>query len=278
VKFLRAKAVEKDMESNLNLDSMYVAHGKRLENKRLSQYSVKGAFSRHFKLGSLKNPFKSFRGSNTPNLSRRWDHHSFTARHPLHTVVQTVPTFSVEKTGSHILEAAEIIEIWRWLPTRLQLLEFEIVYSTDIHGSRLMTLFDKIEFYHTTVIVVKTLNGDVFGAFCSQPWFNRMPGKALRPSYFGTGESFLFKLRPKIEKYEWIGKSKGGETQCDEELFQFADNKTLIVGSGGHGSGLQIDENIQFGSSSRCNTFQNEQLCDEQHFEIGILEVMSFMA
>jgi hypothetical protein len=160
----------------------------------------------------------------------------------------------------------------------------QLTYSTNIHGCRLMTLFDKIEYYQATLIVILTTTRAIFGAFGSQPWSHRLPtGRALRPAFFGNGESFLFELAPRVEKYEWVGKSLHGDTTAGQELFQYADKDKLIVGgcgSGGgtesSGMGLLIDSNLAYGRSCVCDTFKNKVLGNETDFEIAALEVLSF--
>lgn len=102
-------------------------------------------------------------------------HHSllhYHNHHPQSTI--NLPVFSLENTGSAILAAQQLGQLWRWLPARYQILELELVYSTNIHGCRLMTLMDKCEFYNATILVVQTTNNSIFGAFCSQPWSKRI--------------------------------------------------------------------------------------------------------
>jgi hypothetical protein len=189
-----------------------------------------------------------------------------------------VPVFSIENTGSSILESSEILQLWKWLPARKQILELETVYSTNIHGCRLMTLYDKTEYYESTIIIIKTGDNFVFGAYCPVPLSERLNKKKSHSigSFFGTGETFLFRLRPTMEKYEWVGIKLEGETDKTQELYMYADNKTFIIGSGGDGSGLEIDENLANGLTSRCNTFSNEPLFPQTAFEIQVLEVLSF--
>jgi hypothetical protein len=273
IKRLREEAVTNDLIANRSGDDVHATRmtrsGSTISNKKIM----------------WRNPFKnlkSYRGGS----GKKWERQVLSYRNHNHgsqnQKLANLPAFSVETIGSKILVPEEIVQIWRWLPTRWQILELETVYSTDIHGCRLMTLFDKTEYYQATIIIVKTVVGSVFGAFCSQPWSNRFSRnsattyKFAKPSFFGTGETFLFQLRPTFVKYEWVGKHIQGETDATQELFLYADNKTLVVGSGGEGNGLAIDENLQFGSTVKCNTFANEPLCSEGNFEIEVLEVFSF--
>jgi hypothetical protein len=144
-----------------------------------------------------------------------------------------------------------------------------------------MTLFDKIEYYQATLIIVLTTTRAIFGAFCSQPWSTRLPtGRMLRPAFFGNGESFLFELAPRIDKYEWVGKTLHGDTTASQELFQYADKDKLIVGGCGAdasaGMGLLVDSDLAYGRSGCSDTFRNKVLGNESDFEIAALEVLSF--
>ena len=148
-----------------------------------------------------------------------------------------------------------------------------------------MTLMDKCEFYAATILVIQTTNNSVFGAYCSQPWSKRIsPDRFQRVRFFGNGESFLFELSPRVMKWEWIGKKNGGQTQSNQELFQYADNEKIIVGGSGAATsstssglfGLTINSDLTYGRSEICDTFENEILGAEKEFEIAVLEVFSF--
>lgn len=192
----------------------------------------------------------------------------------------SLPWFSVETIGSSVLSPEQISALWRWLPSRYQILELQLTYSTNIHGCRLMTLFDKIEFYQSSVIVLKTTTNSVFGAFCSRPWSERAGGRSGRAQFFGNGETFLFELVPAVRKYEWVGKASKLETASTQELFMYADADKLIVGGGGleHAPGLLINSDLIYGRSAQCQTFNNQILGTETDFEIATLEVLTFKA
>jgi hypothetical protein len=207
--------------------------------------------------------------------------HSFYHHHHPQSNIN-LPAFSVENTGSCILVAEQIAQLWRWLPTRYQILELQLIYSTNIHGCRLMTLMDKIEYYSATIIVIQTTNNSIFGTYCSQPWSNRIsPDRLRKVMFFGSGETFLFELAPNIHKYEWIGKrtEQGGETHPGQELFQFANHEKLIVGgasSTNKGIGLLVNSDLTYGRTDVSDTFENQILGGQKDFEIAILEVFSF--
>ena len=204
--------------------------------------------------------------------------HSFYHHHPQSTL--NLPAFSVESIGSAVLTPPQIAQLWRWLPSRYQILDMQIIYSTNIHGCRFMTLFDKIEYYPSSIFVVKTLANAVFGAFCSQPWSERVnETKSRKASYFGNGETFLFELVPTVVKHDWIGKRCHGETLANQELFMFADNVNLKIGGSttpGKGPGLLINNCLTNGRTAVSDTFENPLLGGHEFFEIAVMEVFSF--
>ncbi|XP_044752749.1 GTPase-activating protein skywalker isoform X8 [Coccinella septempunctata] len=117
---------------------------------------------------------------------------------------------------------------------------------------------------------------DVFGAYCSSRWCerNQKDQRGNRQAYFGTGETFLFSLYPERAKYPWVG-IDADRVEHGAELFMAADTKMITIG-GGDGQAIWIDENIRFGKSDACSTFNNPPLCPGGDFEIRVLEVYGF--
>jgi len=42
------------------------------------------------------------------------------------------------------------------------------------------------------------------------------------------------------------------------------------------GQGIWLDENVRFGKTENCSTFNNPPLCKSRDFEIKVLEVYGF--
>ncbi|XP_074870877.1 TBC1 domain family member 24-like isoform X2 [Carettochelys insculpta] len=59
------------------------------------------------------------------------------------------------------------------------------------------------EGYEPTVLLLKTTLGEVCGAFLSSDWKERKKSGGST-SFFGTGECFVFSVRPEMERYEWV--------------------------------------------------------------------------
>lgn len=96
-----------------------------------------------------------------------------------------------------------------------------------------------------------------------------------RQAYFGTGETFLFSLFPERTKYPWVGIYGDKNLGHGCELFMAADSKMITIG-GGEGQAIWMDENIRYGKTDRCTTFNNPPLCPSGDFEIRVLEVYGF--
>jgi hypothetical protein len=56
----------------------------------------------------------------------------------------------------------------------------------------------------------------VFGGYASEPW-------AAHPNFFGTGECFLFTLKPQFNAYKW--------TKANN-LFMYAQRDGIAMGGG----------------------------------------------
>ena len=124
--------------------------------------------------------------------------------------------------------------------------------------------------------------------------------------YFGTGETFLFKFERErgsmLTKYEWVKKSLSDDEvdgtpkkkERAKELFMSADNSMVTVGGGWverfiniparwphhffprNGLAIYLDENLRYGQTERCDTFENEPLCSSRDFTINSIEVFGF--
>ena len=187
-----------------------------------------------------------------------------------------------------ILTTLQLITIWHWLPERMTTIDPTLVYSSEEHGISLSTFYTKSELYEPTILVVKTKTGEIFGAYCSTSWAERnaKDERGQRQAYFGTGETFLFKLSGRdgddegSVKYPWVnlkGTSNGEEklSKAEEhakELFMCGQFDMVAIGGGG-GNGIYIDSSMTFGKTEHCKTFDNPPLCEKGDFQIAIIEV-----
>ncbi|XP_018575683.1 TBC1 domain family member 24 isoform X1 [Anoplophora glabripennis] len=177
---------------------------------------------------------------------------------------------------SHTLTIRELLTLWSWLPVRITMYQPILLYTTEEHGCSLTTFYVRVEQHEPTLLMIKTCNNEVFGAYCSSRWGERniKDDRGNRQAYFGTGETFLFSLYPERAKYPWVG-MEGDKIQHGAELFMAADSKMITIG-GGEGQAIWMDENIRYGKTDKCATFNNPPLCPSGDFEIRVLEVYGF--
>ncbi|GJQ69830.1 hypothetical protein Trydic_g22381 [Trypoxylus dichotomus] len=178
---------------------------------------------------------------------------------------------------SHTLTIRELLTLWSWLPVRITMYQPILLYTTEEHGCSLTTFYVRVEQHEPTLLMIKTCNNEVFGAYCSSRWGERnlKDDRGNRQAYFGTGETFLFSLYPERAKYPWVGMEADRNVEHSAELFMAADAKMITIG-GGEGQAIWMDENIRFGKTDRCQTFNNPPLCPSGDFEIRVLEVYGF--
>ncbi|CAF0897661.1 unnamed protein product [Adineta ricciae] len=186
---------------------------------------------------------------------------------------QRIPQHLINVPTNSMLNQQQFVTLWNWLPVRLSLAQPMLVFTTNEHGFRLQTLLNKVDELDHSILIIKATNGEIFGAFCAGLWSDRH-----NRAYFGFGESFLFTLVPHETRYAWVGQNLDDTNrlnQAKREMFLFVDNEKLIIG-GGNGDGLSIDQSLCEGSTTHCDTFDNQPLCSQSYFSISILEMIAF--
>ena len=233
---------------------------------------------------------------------------SFTTDNRNRTVLSDIrgdiPDVSLLQDLSSILTYKQLVTIWQWLPDRITLAGNPcLAYSTDNDGFSLTTFYNKSEIYEPTVLVIKTVKGEIFGAYCSTSWRERnaVDEKGARQVYFGTGESFLFSFSlPSTGKTNLDASSEEGTVEhgtkfswvfedhskkCENltkverharELFLCGQHDMISIGGGG-GNGIYIDATLNHGKTDKCQTFDNPPLCKEKDFQIAAIEVFGLI-
>ncbi|XP_061700425.1 oxidation resistance protein 1 isoform X2 [Syngnathoides biaculeatus] len=165
----------------------------------------------------------------------------------------------VEK--SHILEASHVRELFKELPPKTVGHTWQLAYSTSLHGSSLRSLYRKVSATDSpALVVIKDSLDEVFGAFLSHPL-------RISEAFYGTGETFLFMLRPRFKCFRWTG---------ENSFFIKGDLDSFAIGGGSGHFGLWVDENLYQGRSSPCYTFNNCCLSETDDFRVMELEVWTF--
>uniref|UniRef100_A0A8C6Z4M7 TLDc domain-containing protein n=1 Tax=Nothoprocta perdicaria TaxID=30464 RepID=A0A8C6Z4M7_NOTPE len=94
-------------------------------------------------------------------------------------------------------------DIWSWIPERFALCQPLLLFTTLEHGCSLNRFYSHSEGHEPTLLLIKTTAKEVCGAFLSTDWSERRRG-GNKLSFFGTGECFVFRLQPEVERYEWV--------------------------------------------------------------------------
>ncbi|XP_008935966.1 PREDICTED: TBC1 domain family member 24-like, partial [Merops nubicus] len=219
-----------------------------------------------------------------------------------------------ENFKSEIVSVKEMRDIWSWIPERFALCQPLLLFTTLEHGCSLSRFYSHSEGHEPTLLLIKTTAKEVCGAFLSTDWSERRRG-GNKLSFFGTGECFVFRLQPEVERYEWViikhpelattasepeNHSSGGPSSLSssappepsDRLSPFlsarhfnlpsktasmfmAGSSECIIVGGGDGQALYLDADLNHGRTSHCNTFNNQPLCSES-FQISVLEVWGF--
>ncbi|XP_063286659.1 TBC1 domain family member 24 isoform X2 [Pelobates fuscus] len=217
-----------------------------------------------------------------------------------------------ENFKSEIVSVKEMRDIWSWIPERFALSQPLLLFTNSEHGNSLSRFYLHCEGHEPTLLLIKTSNKEVCGAFLSTDWAERRrSGNKL--SFFGTGECFVFRLQPEVERYEWViikhpelgmassslankdanstEETGNGTDPADRlspflatrhfnlpsktaSMFMAGSTECIIIG-GGDGQALYLDSDLNYGRTSHCNTFNNQPLCSET-FQISTIEVWAF--
>lgn len=166
----------------------------------------------------------------------------------------------------------------KWLPTSLRATKLDLIYSTELNGRSLASLYDKCGRYKNTITLVEVLTGGnestVVGMFATEPWT-----KNIAP--FGDGECFLFRASPDAKCFKWTPDLTFDlESNTVREQFMVATNDYMAMGANTDGThGLMLGQDLIIGESHRALGFENEPLqgIGQPAFSIGILEVYRFV-
>jgi hypothetical protein len=161
------------------------------------------------------------------------------------------PIPKLSRTSSFLTDQ-DWANIWSWVPARFRILDLELVFVSSEHGYRLGTLFEKSFDSEPLLLVIETTDGNIFGAYLSKSLRNRSSRK-----FFGTGETFIFNLRPTAQVYSW------NETY-ENQQFIYADENFLAIGCSSGKFGIWIDRDLNQVVSSPCETFRNPSFIENE--------------
>mmetsp|Transcript_41174 Transcript_41174/g.162514 ORF Transcript_41174/g.162514 Transcript_41174/m.162514 type:complete len:428 (-) Transcript_41174:540-1823(-) len=119
---------------------------------------------------------------------------------------------------SDILEPGVCAQLVRAIPARNRMGDWQLLYSTSLHGFSLQTFFALVGKCSPTLLAIRDSNDNVFGCYAASPWVS------TGHRYYGTGETFLFSAHPHFAVYKWTHANS---------FFQLSSLDNLAVGGGG---------------------------------------------
>lgn len=120
----------------------------------------------------------------------------------IHQKRQSVETVDFNNFTSSVVTSTGMRVIWAWIPERFALFSPIRLFNSAEHGRSLVSFYSHVEGHEPAVLIVKTMDEEVFGAFLSTDVIERRKHEAEGLKYFGTGECFVFTLRPNMERYQ----------------------------------------------------------------------------
>jgi hypothetical protein len=188
----------------------------------------------------------------------------------------SMPIIMIREFDTTTASHSEFAYLWSLIPSRLSDFQPERIYSSNIHGRRLRTLYDHVEYHEYCLIIIRNEQQEIFGGFCSGQLANRTKTR----TWFGTGESFLFTLKPERQVFKWVGyqASTKGSTKAYEDYFIYANDERIQMGGSKEplNIGLSIQQDLNEGSTRQCDTYASKPLSSIEHFQIMEIEVFGF--
>ncbi|CEF62674.1 MIP14691p [Strongyloides ratti] len=165
--------------------------------------------------------------------------------------------------------------LMRAIPERLQLETPILIFTLSEQGISFVNFWNKIDEAEQSLIIIKTMKGDIFGGYASSSWSERKDLKERqRSKFFGTGESFVFKVDENSKLpiiYDWVG-NHWDQSDDPPQMFMAAGDRFLILGSGNNTS-IEIRDELSKGVTYECSTFGSPPLVQERTFDIQEMEV-----
>lgn len=182
---------------------------------------------------------------------------------PLYGNMKDDDDFIVETSEeSKIISVESMKGISSHMPLRHRQKRWTLLYSTLRDGISMQTLLRKSKGKAPTILIIRDMNKYVFGAFCSESW-------RISSRYYGTGETFIFKVEPEPAVWHWWWK-KSSEVQND--FFMWGSHEAIAVGGAG-GYAIWLDKELSQGISRTSQTFGNSSLSSTEEFSIGAVEL-----
>ena len=166
--------------------------------------------------------------------------------------------FDAASVRSSIVDSAVLRLLRSLMPPVIQRqpkgLQWKMLFNMAVHGASLESMYTQLEAGNRNtppyLLIISDAGGSTFGAYVASP-LEKKPNK-----YYGTGECFLFTIKPEIRHYPWTGRNS---------YFINSSAECIALGGGGKFS-LHVDEDLNHGSSGQSETFDNPCLASGEDF------------
>jgi len=139
-----------------------------------------------------------------------------------------------------------------------------LLFTTTLHGFSLATLFRKnscLPLDTPILLCIQDTNLNHFGALVSTPL-------RVSETFYGTGQSFLFKLQP-FECFKWSGQNS---------YFVKSGLDGIAIGAGEGHFAIWLDADLNCGHTDSSLTYNNPPLSTTSDFQIKTLECWAFIS
>ncbi|KAK8836839.1 hypothetical protein M9Y10_037363 [Tritrichomonas musculus] len=163
---------------------------------------------------------------------------------------------------SMILNEEMLLSIRSKLPSVFRLYSAVLVYKMTVNGRSFQSLFEKCTCQCQYIMLIKTTNEKVIGAFLSDPPLPNNNG-----CYFGSQMTTVFDMNKKL-----FFKMKVPANKC----FMFVSEDVILVG--GPDPALSIKNGFKIVFSKKCDTFKSPVLTEnEAGDDIAEVELYGFL-
>eukprot|EP00594_Rhizosolenia_setigera_P009875 CAMPEP_0178956688 /NCGR_PEP_ID=MMETSP0789-20121207/10432_1 /TAXON_ID=3005 /ORGANISM="Rhizosolenia setigera, Strain CCMP 1694" /LENGTH=368 /DNA_ID=CAMNT_0020638723 /DNA_START=8 /DNA_END=1114 /DNA_ORIENTATION=+ len=202
--------------------------------------------------------------------------------HQIQIIPEEVPSedssLKSHSSPPYILNKAQMKKIaYKALPDPIKYANWKCLYSLSRDGDVFETMLRNCSANKRTLLVIKTTLGEILGGFVDQTWKVQKPDFHIHgganSEFFGSGQAVLFSITRtsseeeddktvgdgQLQVYKWSGANR---------YIQLCDSEKQMIAMGGGGKtgnfGLCVLDNFRYGSTGRCETFQNEPLIEER--------------
>ena len=172
-----------------------------------------------------------------------------------------------------LLDQRERALLVKQLPVRHSCQNWNLLYSTRLHGFSLTALLRNSEGAGPNLLVVETLEGAVFGGYSAVSY-------EPQQYHFGNGESLVFSVErgevegangieqvSSVQAFGWTGRNRFF-VQCDGESIAFGGGKSVAFSIEG--------ATLTKGQSGHCDTFESPPFAQDRTYTIKAVECWAF--